>query len=155
MHIAGTKVHLVPLEREDGLDLSPGSVEDYAVLRLPGATVGVIVCADAWDPAIAQHLVDQGAEVLMQVSANPEQWAADTRATWREGLFARVQELGVFGVSVMGVGNLLGLPLQGRSAALAPCSWTEDGSGYLAEADSATAERIVTATFDLRLVRPD
>lgn len=151
MHIVGTKVHLVPLEREEGLDFASGAVEDYQAIRVSGATVGVIVCADAWDPAIAGALVDQGAGVLVQVSANPEVWSDGTRVGWREGLFARVQECGVYGVSAMAVGNLLRLPVQGRSAILAPREWTADGSGYLAEAESATSEAVIAATLDLRL----
>jgi predicted amidohydrolase len=155
MNVVGRKVHLVPLERADGLDFAAGSIDDYAVFEMPEATLGVIICADAWNTAIARKLVRDGANVLVQVSANPEEWSADTRANWQRGLCAQVQELGVFGVSVMGVGELLGLPLQGRSAALAPRDWTEDGSGYLAEADSATEEATVVVTFDLAFPERD
>ncbi|MFW6438318.1 MAG: carbon-nitrogen hydrolase family protein [Armatimonadota bacterium] len=150
MHIAGTKVNLVaPFETEDGLDFSPGSAEDYAVVRMPGATVGIIVCADGWDPNIAARLAEQGAEILVQVSANPEVWTEGTRQGWQDSLFSRVEELGVHGVCVMGVGNLLGLPFQGRSCAVAPRRWTADGSGFIAEVDSPTQERLLVVRIDL------
>lgn len=153
MQIVGTKVHLVPLEGEEGLDFSPGSAEDYRIVRTPKATFGTIICADGWDPAIAAALVEQGAEVLVQVSANPERWSEGTREGWRDSLFSRVQELGVYGVCVMGVGNLLGVPMQGQSAIVAPCDWTPDGSGFIAEAASATGEEIIAATLDLSRLR--
>ncbi len=149
MHIVGTKVNLVPLEGAGGLDLSPGSIEDYRVFRMPGAVVGTIVCADGWQPEIARRLVDQGANVLVQVSANPEVWTEGTRDGWRDSLFTRVQELQVYGVCAMGVGNLLNLPIQGQSAIVAPRDWTADGSGILAEAISATDEEIIVAPLDL------
>ncbi|MFW5868062.1 MAG: nitrilase-related carbon-nitrogen hydrolase [Armatimonadota bacterium] len=143
MHVAGTKVNLIPLEAEDGLDFSRGAVEDYVAVPLPGATIGVIVCADGWDPDIARALVEQGADVLVQVSANPEVWTDGTRSGWQDSLFSRVQELEVHGVCVMGVGNLLGLAFQGRSSIVAPRDWTADGSGFVAEVDSATEEALL------------
>ncbi|MFP4250895.1 MAG: carbon-nitrogen hydrolase family protein, partial [Armatimonadota bacterium] len=150
MQVAGRKMNLVaPFETEDGLDFSRGLIEDYVAVPLPGATVGVIVCADGWAPEVAEALVGQGAEVLVQVSANPEEWSEGTRAGWQESLFSRAQECGVYGVCVMGVGNLLGLPLQGQSSVVAPLGWTDDGSGFLAEAESATDEELLVVRLDL------
>lgn len=149
MHIVGTKVNLIPLEREAGLDLSPGSLDDYTVFRTPGAAIGTIVCADGWAPEIARKLVEQGAQVLVQVSANPEAWSEGTREGWKDSLFSRVQDLGVFGICVMGVGNLLGIPFQGQSSVVVPQDWTEDGSGFLAETTSATEERVLVIRLDL------
>ncbi|MBD3292547.1 MAG: hypothetical protein GF393_06455, partial [Armatimonadia bacterium] len=149
MHIIGRKVHLVPLEREDGLDFARGSMEDYTVFPMPQASLGVIICADAWDAEIAKKLVDDGADLLVQVSANPEVWTDNTRATWQESLLTRVEELGVHGVCAMAVGDLLGVPFHGRSAVLAPRDLTDDRSGYLAEAGSATEEEIIVETLDL------
>ncbi len=155
MHVVGTKVNLIPIEREDGLDLSPGALEDYRVFRTPKAVVGTIVCADGWAPEIARALVDQGAQVLVQVSANPEEWTETAREGWQDSLFSRVQELEVYGVCVMGVGNLLGLPFEGQSSVLAPREWTEDGSGFLAETASATEEELLVITLDLSRIGRD
>ncbi len=154
MHIAGRKMNLVPpFETEDGLDFSRGKMEDYSVVEMPDATIGVIVCADGWDPRVAERLVEQGAEVLVQVSANPEEWGDRTRLGWLDSLFTRVQEVDVYGVYVMGVGNLLGLPFQGQSAVVAPRDWTLHRSGFLAEAESATDEELLVVRLDLSRVR--
>jgi len=154
MHVLGRKIHLVNLEGPEGLDLSPGSLDSYKVFRLPKAVIGCIVCADAWHPEIAGALVDQGAQVLLQVSANPEVWTQDTREGWKNSLFTRVQELKVYGVCAMGVGNLLSLPFQGQSAIVAPTEWTEQGDGFIAEAASPTEQAVVVATLDLSRVAP-
>jgi hypothetical protein len=45
----------------------------------------------------------QGAEVLLQVSANPEVWSPTHRQGWNQSLFSRAQELGVYGVQCMGL----------------------------------------------------
>jgi predicted amidohydrolase len=152
MHVVGTKVNLVELEQASGLDFSPGSVESYKVFRTPKAIVGCIICADGWHPSIARALVHQGAQLLLQVSANPEVWTEDTRRGWQDSLFSRVQELKVYGVCVMGVGQLLGLPFQGQSAVFAPKEWTDDRSGIIAQAPGATDEAIVAATLDITRV---
>ena len=149
MHVVGTKVNLIPLERDEGLDLSPGSLDDYVVFEMAGAVVGTIICADGWVPEIAQALVDQGAQILVQVSANPEVWSEGTREGWKDSLFTRVQDLGVYGICVMGVGDLLGVPFQGQSSVVAPREWTEDQSGFVAETVSATGEEILVIELDL------
>lgn len=152
MQVVGRKVHLVNIEQAEGLDLSPGTIESYKVFQTPKAVVGCIICADGWDPEIAKALVKQGAQVLLQVSANPEVWSAGTREGWKNSLFSRVQELKRWGVCVMGVGNLLGLPFQGQSALVGPKEWTPDGSGFLVEATSPTEEEVVVGTLDLSRV---
>lgn len=154
MHVLGRKIHLVDLEGPKGFDFSPGSLESYEVFRLPQAVIGCIVCADGWHPEVARALVDQGAQVLLQVSANPEVWTEGTREGWKNSLFTRVQELKVYGVCAMGVGTLLDLPIQGQSAILAPTEWTEQGDGFLAEAASPTEQAVVVATLDLSRVAP-
>lgn len=152
MHIVGTKVNLVHVELPDGIDLSPGSIDDYRVIRTPRAVIGTIICADGWDDEIAERLIGLGAQILVQVSANPQVWDEDRRADWKEATVERAQEHGIYGVSVTGVGNLLGMPVQGRSALVAPREWTEDGSGYIAEAVTATDEELLVTTLDLSRV---
>ena len=48
------------------------------VFDVAGVKVGVLVCADAWHAELADYLVNRGAELLVQVSANPEIWEKDT-----------------------------------------------------------------------------
>lgn len=152
MHAMARKVHLVDLEGPQGLDFSAGSPESYRTFDLPWARIGCIVCADAWDPAIARRLVDDGAQVLIQVSANPALWTVAEQEQWLKGLFARVQELGVYGVSCMAIGKLLDVPFEGRTQILAPKAWTKDETGVLADVPVLRSEAIVAARLDLRRV---
>jgi predicted amidohydrolase len=153
MHIVAEKVHPIDIELADGLDLSPAKPEDSRPFNAGNARVGCLVCADAWDPAMAKRLVDDGAEILVQVSANPSLWTKEEQARWHEGLWTRVQELGVYGVTCMGIGNLVGLPFEGITQIQAPKAWTDSGDGVLAEAPSATAEAVVVAVLDLSRIR--
>ena len=153
MHLLARKVNLIDLEKADGLDLSPGAAEDLRVFRMPQATIGVLVCADGWHAPLARRLAEQGAQVILQVSANPEVWTAGTRTGWKESLFTRVQEVKRWGVLCMGVGTLLDLPFQGQSAIVAPKEWTPDGSGFLAEAKRPDGEEIVVGRLDLSRVQ--
>jgi predicted amidohydrolase len=154
MHVVALKVNLTRLERPDSLDFSAGARQDQRIYRLPSATIGVLVCADAWHGELAEQLVDQGAELLIQVSANPEIWTAGHPKGWRESLYKQVQRLNVYGVVCMGVGRLFEVPFQGQSQILAPIAWTTDGSGVLKEADTATEEAVIAVRLDFGMVSP-
>jgi predicted amidohydrolase len=153
MHIVARKVNLIDLEQAQGLDLSPARPEDSRVFNVGGVTMGCLVCMDAWDAAMAKRLVKKGAQVLVQVSANPSLWTKEEQARWRKSVWTRVQELGVYGVTCMGVGELVGLPFQGVSQIVAPKAWTKDGSGVIAQAGTATEEAMVVATLDMSRVK--
>ena len=148
MHVVALKVNLTPLEQAASLDFSAGRPQDQRVYRLPSATIGVLVCADAWHGKLAEQLVDQGAELLLQVSANPEIWTAGHPKGWRESLYKQVQRLNVYGVVCMGVGQLFDVPFQGQSQILAPVAWTVDRSGVLKETDTATEEAVVAVRLE-------
>ncbi len=149
--IAGSadKVNLIPLEAEAGLDLTPGNRDDLPVWSTPFATVGPLICYDAWDVELATALVEQGAELLLVPSANPEIWTRDVLAERKEGLFARVHELAVAGVEPFAVGNLAGLPFQGRSWILVPDASAPDGVRIVAHVDSPTRPQVIAATIEL------
>jgi len=152
MHVMGKKAHPIDLEGPEGLDFSAGAVESYRTFDLPWARIGCIVCADAWDPLVARRLVENGAQVLVQVSANPSVWTVAEQERWAEGLFARVQELGVYGVTCMAVGKLLDVPFEGRTQVVCPKAWTKDATGVLADVPVLRSEAIVVARLDLRRV---
>ncbi|MCX7600107.1 MAG: carbon-nitrogen hydrolase family protein [Armatimonadetes bacterium] len=172
MHVLGRKVHLIDLEGPQGLDLSAGKPESYRTFdvplrrlgccpthrktlarsKRPGVRIGCIVCADAWDPAIARRVVEDGAQVLIQVSANPGLWTVAEQDRWAAGLATRVEELGVYGVTCMAVGKLLDVPFEGCTQVVAPKAWTRDGTGLLADAPVVRSEAVVFARLDLRRV---
>jgi predicted amidohydrolase len=80
--IVGTadKVNLIPLEREEGLNLTPGKFDDLAPWVTPIGVFAPIVCADAWDADLVAGLVEEGAQLLLCPSSTD--WTGFTRA-WR------------------------------------------------------------------------
>ncbi len=143
------KVNLIPLEAQDGLHLTPGRREELTVWETPLGVIGPLVCFDAWDAELTARLVAQGAQVLLVPSANPEIWTDDVLAERKEGLYARVRELGVPGVEPFAVGSLAGLPFQGQSWILSPDPAQPEGVGILARARTATEPEIIMADVEL------
>lgn len=147
MKIVARKVHPIELEGAGGLDFVAASLETYRVFHVRGVKVGCLICADGWDPVLAKKLVEDGARVLVQVSANPEPWTETSEAGWKESVSSRAQENGVSGVLCMGVGDLLGLPFQGRSEIVAPGA---DGEmNVLGQAATATEETVIAVTLNV------
>ena len=149
------KVNPIPLELADGLDIVPAPAEDLRVFDTPAGRLGMLVCADAWDPALAAALKEAGAQILVNCLANPEEWTPPVATNMlSNGLSARVRETGLYGVQAFAVGDLLGLPFRGRSqitapAAVSPPETVTDGVGVLARAATSDAEEIVCAELDL------
>jgi predicted amidohydrolase len=135
------KVNLIPLEREAGLDLVPGSLDALTPVKTPFGLVGTAVCWDGFFPDVIGRLRDQSADIVLQPSFNPEVWTPEKAAEWKTGLWAAAQrEPGLrAGVNPMMVGHLFDVRVEGRSSivqAAAP-------GGYLARADTATDERLL------------
>lgn len=149
------KVNPIPLELADGLDIVPAPADHLRVFETPAGRLGMLVCADAWSPALAEALKEGGAQILVNCLANPEEWTPSVAANMLgDGLAARVRETGLYGVQAFAVGDLLGLPFRGRSqitapGALAPPETVTDGVGILARAASSDAEEVVCAEFEL------
>mgnify|MGYP001054568955 CR=1 FL=1 len=149
--VTGTadKVNLIPLEREEGLNLTPGRSDDLAPWVTPIGVFAPIVCADAWDANLVAGLVEEGAQLLLCPSANPEHWTEPVRLDRLDGLHARVDELGVPGVECFGVGELGGLPFEGVTWILAPPTGEGEDVSVAATADAHIGEAIVVATITL------
>lgn len=143
------KVHLIDIERLPGLDLTAGRPEDYHAIRTPLGGIGVSVCADTFDEHLTERLVADGAQVIADPKANPKLWTVDESAENRKSAWSRCQERPLYAVQAFGVGQLVGIPFQGRSAIYAPCHLTPDGSGVLAQARTHSAEDVVVARVRL------
>ncbi|MBO3802738.1 MAG: hypothetical protein JTT11_02510 [Candidatus Brockarchaeota archaeon] len=141
------KVNLIPLEKEGGLGLSPGSVEDLQPYTIEGITIGVTVCYDAFFPEIAKRLADGGAKILVGPSANPEPWTEETEEENKKGLFARVQEEdGIkYGIQAMLVGRTFGLTFEGRSSIVTKVQDTQDMTGIVCQAKSHDQADVLAA----------
>ncbi len=119
-HILGRqkKVHLTELEESHGLDLTPGAVEDLTVVNVPNARAGVAVCWDAFHEDVVERLIAQGADILLQPSANPGAWSERQQEDWLNGSWKSVQEHPELrcAVNPMMTGNLFDLVFEGQSA---------------------------------------
>lgn len=141
------KVHLIPLEQEQGLDLVAGKVDDLRVVDTPAGKLGVAICLDAFHADAIEALVRQRARLIAQPSFNPLPWTPDQAMSWKTGLWQACQQHpGIIGINPMMVGRLFDdVVMEGRSSIVTHSAHTPDGSGYLAQAGSATEEEILVA----------
>lgn len=136
------KLHLVPVEAAWGFE--PGS--DLEVLDTPLGRIAFPICMDATYFETFRIARLRGADIVVIPSANNEEYLF-----WRtmRGIWPRVQESQVLGVSAAAVGNLLGIPFTGRSGLLAPLEMTPSGDGWLVRAASFDQEEVVVGDLDL------
>ncbi|MEJ5251064.1 MAG: carbon-nitrogen hydrolase family protein [Chthonomonadetes bacterium] len=141
------KVHLIPLEQQEGMDLCAGRVEDLRVVDTPAGRLGVAICWDGFHADVVETLVKQKARLIAQPSFNPLPWTPEQAESWKTGLWQACQQHPeIIGINPMMVGRLFeDVVVEGRSSIVAHASQTRDGSGYLAQATSATEEEILIA----------
>lgn len=158
------KVFLTP-GFESRVGLTRGRLAELPVMQAPCGNVGVAVCLDGWYDGVVAALDAQGAEVLVQPSANDADWdrpwppeasLSEGEAWLERGLRARLQGRVHlrYGVNPMLVGEVFGFAPRGRSsvvgnAALVPNDWVEGREGVLALAPDAEGEAFVHATVTL------
>jgi predicted amidohydrolase len=135
------KVHPYGLEGSpEGLDITAAPVERVRVFPTELGRIGIAVCYDAWQEDVMSRLEAQGAQFLIQPSANPRPWDAWQADDWQTGLWQGVQASSSarYGVNPMMVGSLFApgdeYSCQGRSSIIARAGETPAGSGYLARA---------------------
>jgi predicted amidohydrolase len=143
------KVNLIGLEGEDGLDLTPGRDADLTVWHTPIGSLAPVICYDAWDAGLVERMVNAGAQMLIVPAPNPEPWDERVSRERREGMYARVAELGVPGVEAFAVGHLAGMPFEGRSWILVPDPGEPNAVRTLARAQSPTEPEVISATVPL------
>lgn len=141
------KVHLIPLEQQEGMDLNAGKVEELRVVDTPAGRLGVAICLDGFHADVIEALVRQKALLIAQPSFNPLPWTLEQAESWKTGLWQACQQHPeIVGINPMMVGNLFDdVVIEGRSSIVVHASRTRDGSGYLAQANSATHEEILMA----------
>jgi predicted amidohydrolase len=138
------KVNLIELEMEDGLDLSAADLKSIDAIETDAGVLGVAICYDAFFDEVVDRLVSGGAAILVQPSFNPKSWTSEQAEDWRNGIRRAIlshPELSA-GVNPMMVGGLWDVVPEGRSSIV--CRSAEDG--YLAIAEDATSECVVSAT---------
>ncbi len=140
------KTHLFIVERQWGL----ATGDEIHVFDTPVGRLAFPVCMDHtfFEPERVAYL--QAAEILIDPAANPEPY---NRWEQLRGVWGRVQESPAYGVLSCMVGRLAGLTFGGRSGVYAPLEMTPDGSGIVAQAESADREEVLLADLDLSALR--
>ncbi|MGF7184495.1 putative amidohydrolase [Desulfitispora alkaliphila] len=141
-----TKAHLLPLEREWGIECGC----ELKVYQTPLGGVAFPICMDATYFETFRILWAQGAELVLLPTANPDEYNYHKAM---RGIWPRVQETPVYGVQSCLVGNIFGLTLTGRAGIFAPMELTEGGDGILAMATSHHREEIVVSTINMDKLR--
>lgn len=141
------KTHLIQEEGHHGIGMTPGFTDDLTVIELPFACIGIAVCLDAFQPLVLEHLLALGADVILQPSFNPGYWTPEQEEEWQTGLWQAVQTYPQIrvGINPMMVGGLFDVYGEGRSSIVMAADRTQDESGYLVRASSATEQEILTA----------
>lgn len=108
---------------EEGRDLARGEIA--RAFRTPHGPAGILVCEDAWHPALAWLLVQDGAEILFVLSSGPTRGARRGRgvtsiSVWHDLLRVTAQFQTAFVVYVNRVGYEDGLNFGGGSMAIDP-----------------------------------
>ncbi|MDI3270677.1 MAG: carbon-nitrogen hydrolase family protein, partial [Bacillota bacterium] len=112
------KVHLIDLEGPAGLDIVPASVDDIQAIDTPLGKVGIAICLDAFHEDVLDRLVREGAQILLQPSANPEEWSLGQREDWLRGSYTAVMkdERFRYAVNPMMTGDIFDLGFYGQSS---------------------------------------
>lgn len=141
------KVHLVDIEGSKGLDISSGDLDSINVIETEFAKIGIAICFDAFHKDVVERLVKNGAEVLIQPSANPGKWTSEQEEDWKKGCWNMIQSYDElkYGINPMMVGSLFDLNFEGVSSIVAKVEKTRDRSGYLVKASSPNEEEILYA----------
>lgn len=124
------KVNLTSIEKEGGLDLTPGPVQDLRVFPTPVGDLGIATSLDAFKPEVIEQLERQEATVLIQPDANGTPWTGREQGmvtqrpqpqAWLESAWQAVQQSPTlrYGINAMVVGNLLDASFDGQSAIVA------------------------------------
>lgn len=149
------KVHLIELEREEALHLDPGSLSSLRVYETELGRLGIAICLDGFQDPVVEALEEQGADILVQPSANPKPWSPEQQWDWLNGSYRRVavERRFRYAVNPMMTGSIWELEFYGQSAIVA-----QEGAaggpalgyaalgpmpGFLAVAGSDSAEEIV------------
>lgn len=125
------KVELIELEAEAALNLNPGRIEDIRVFDTPIGRIGIAICLDAFIPEVIDSLSAQGAQILVQPSANPGPWNEWQQEDWLRSSLEKTAVDGRFpyAINPMLTGPLWDIAFYGQSSIVARGA-EEMGLGY-------------------------
>ncbi|HOJ45848.1 MAG: carbon-nitrogen hydrolase family protein [Bacillota bacterium] len=121
------KVNLIELEGEKGLGLTPASLAQVGLWSTELGRIGIAICYDGFFAEIREKL--DGADIIVQPSANPGPWTKEQQEDWLNGAYQMVQTATRVVLNPMLTGKALGLEFYGQSSILV--RGEERGLGYL------------------------
>lgn len=126
------KVHLIDLERESALDLAPGDIQRIRAFPTPFGKVGVAICLDAFEEDVIEALQRDGAQILVQPSANPAPWSPEQQVDWLRSSHARTAVEGRFAAALnpMMHGRIWDLEFFGQSSIVVRELGNQSSLGY-------------------------
>lgn len=149
------KVELIELELSGALNLNAGSLDDLNVIDTPLGKIGIAICLDAFSDGITRLLVDQGAQILVQPSANPGPWDEWQQQDWLRSShrMTAAEQRFSYAVNPMLNGPLWDIGFYGQSAILAAAAAdtglgyadTGAGAGFISVAETADSEELLVA----------
>jgi predicted amidohydrolase len=140
------KTHLTALERRWGL----GTGDDVVVADTALGRVALAGSMDALCFEPFRLFETQRADIALVSTAElgrPHPWRP------MRGLWARVQESGLYGVQSALVGEVFGLTFGGTAVICAPLELSPAGDGILARAGADGEEAVVVADLDIAALR--
>lgn len=153
------KVYLIDIEGKSGFDLSNGKLEELKVFDTPFGKVGIAICLDAFKEDVCNKLFEDGAEILVQPSANSGQWSKQQQKDWLNGshLAAYVRKNFKYAVNPMMNGKILDLAFEGQSSIIsandtgikANYSSLEPTEGFINVAKHHDTQEILISTVEI------
>lgn len=153
------KVHLLELEQEGGLHLTPGKLKDIKVFDTNIGRLGIAVCLDSFKDDVIGRLIEQETDILIQPSANPVIWEEWQQEEWLESSYKFTHEAGYFkyAVNPMMNGDFFDLSFYGQSSIVSRENTNKlknftdlkPKDGFLVISDSADREEILVAEIEL------
>jgi predicted amidohydrolase len=153
------KVHLLELEQEEGLHLTPGKIEDIKVFPTDVGRLGIAICLDGFKEDVIGKLREQQADILIQPSANPKPWDKEQQEDWLTGSYQYTYQLNYFkyAINPMMNGEFFNLSFYGQSSII---TGGEDGfvknfkelqpqKGFMLISDSDNREEIMMVEVEL------
>ena len=152
------KVYLVPgLEDEKGFDIVNGSLSDLKVFDSPFGKLGIAICLDSFQEDVVKALANQGAEILIQPSANSKTWDKDEQEGWMKSAWTAIDTMDFsYAINPMMTGCLFDLCFEGQSSILKK-GFMEKKLGYddlplaayfLKLAESGNCEEVMIVPMD-------
>jgi predicted amidohydrolase len=149
------KVFLIELEEEAALNLNAGSLESLQVFDTPVGRIGIAICLDGFSDEVVDRLVEQGAQILVQPSANPGEWDDWQQEDWLRGSYGKTVLDGRFAYAInpMLNGPLWDVAFYGQSSIIARDASDvangyvrlEPAAGFIRMAASDRSEEVLVA----------